>query len=56
MSMDQFFAMGGYAAYVWPSYGVSFVGIVGAVVWTAMSWRKARSQLALLEAMKDQKH
>jgi heme exporter protein D len=26
--MAEFFAMGGYGAYIWPAYGVSAVGIV----------------------------
>ena len=56
MSVAQFFAMGGYAAYVWPAYGVSFVGLVGAVVWTLVSWRKVQAELALLESLKDEKH
>ncbi len=28
-SLEQFLAMGGYAAYVWPSYGVSALLIAG---------------------------
>lgn len=53
MSVAQFFAMGGYAAYVWPAYGASFLGIVGAVVWTLVSFRRTRAELALLESHKD---
>ena len=56
MSVAQFFAMGGYAAYVWPAYGVSFIGLVGAVVWTFAGWRKVRAELALLESLKDETH
>ncbi len=56
MSVAQFFAMGGYAAYVWPSYGVSFIGLAGAVLWTFAGWRKVRAELALLESLKDETH
>jgi heme exporter protein D len=48
--MSHFFAMGGYAAYVWPAYGVSFVGIAAAVVLTLRSYARARTQLAKIEA------
>ena len=26
--MNEFFAMGGYAAYVWPAYGISAVALI----------------------------
>jgi len=54
MNAATFFAMGGYAAYVWPAYGASFVGLAGAVVWTLAAWRRTRAQLALLESLKDE--
>lgn len=53
MSAATFFAMGGYAAYVWPAYGVSFLALAGAVVWTLIAWRRTRDALALLESLKD---
>jgi heme exporter protein D len=31
--MSEFFAMGGYAAYVWPAYGVTAVVLI--VLWVA---------------------
>ena len=36
--MSDFFAMGGYAAYVWPAYGISFValGALALASWRAM--------------------
>jgi len=34
--MAEFFAMGGYAVYIWPAYGVAAGVIVGLFVW---SWR-----------------
>jgi|HubBroStandDraft_6_1064221.scaffolds.fasta_scaffold181163_2 heme exporter protein CcmD len=44
--MMHFLAMGGYAAYVWPAYGASFVGIGAAV---ALSWRAYARAKATLE-------
>lgn len=34
--MAEFFEMGGYAAYIWPAYGVAAGAIVGLFIW---SWR-----------------
>jgi heme exporter protein D len=49
--VSQFFAMGGYAAYVWPSYGLTLVVIVLNVVWArrllARSREEARRRLAM---------
>lgn len=39
MNWDSFFAMGGYAAYVWPAYGLSFFALV---TLTFASWRRMR--------------
>jgi heme exporter protein D len=38
--MDGFFAMGGYAAYVWPAYALTAAVLVGLV---ASSWRRLKS-------------
>ncbi|HTW33723.1 MAG TPA: heme exporter protein CcmD [Rhizomicrobium sp.] len=47
--MADFFAMGGYAAFVWPAYGASFLG-VGAMIWlTLRDYRRAKCRLAQLE-------
>jgi len=51
--MAAFFAMGGYAAFVWPSYGLSALGIGAAVIVTLNSYRRTRVALALLEGLKD---
>ena len=44
--MSEFFAMGGYAAYVWPAYGISFVVLVAAIVWTLAARRTVERRLA----------
>ena len=37
----HFLAMGGYAQYVWPAYGIATVVLAGMAVW---SWRHYRRQ------------
>jgi heme exporter protein D len=50
--MSAFWAMGGYAAYVWPAYGISFVGLAGAAALTLRAYFRAKASLALLESRK----
>ena len=38
--MTDFFAMGGYAAYVWPAYGATAVVIAGLAF---LIWRRGRA-------------
>jgi len=47
--MAHFFAMGGYAAYIWPAYGVSFVGLGAAIVLIWRAYRHARRALGRAE-------
>ena len=54
MNMAAFFAMGGYAAFVWPSYGLSVLGLGAAVVLTLTSYRRTRAALTVLEGLKDE--
>jgi heme exporter protein D len=39
-SLQSFFAMGGYAAYVWPAYGVFFLVLL--IDWLAPRFRRRR--------------
>ncbi|MFM9862558.1 MAG: heme exporter protein CcmD [Micropepsaceae bacterium] len=50
--MSTFWAMGGYAAFVWPAYGISFIALVTLSV---LSWRamKRAERLAELSARED---
>lgn len=48
--MNDFFAMGGYAAYVWPSYIIAVATITGMAIQTIREWRRARDRLRALEA------
>jgi heme exporter protein D len=49
----NFWAMGGYAAYVWPAYAVSALGLGGAVIWTLKSYGAAKARLKALEEKKE---
>ncbi len=42
--MSQFFAMGGYAQFVWPAYALVIGVMILNVVWARRSLRKARDE------------
>jgi heme exporter protein CcmD len=48
----SFWAMGGYASFVWPAYAVSAVGLIGAVVWTFRAYAAAKKRVRDLEGGK----
>ena len=47
--MANFFAMGGYAVFVWPAYAVTFAVLVGAIVLSVQARAKARKSIRQLE-------
>jgi heme exporter protein D len=47
--MAEFFAMGGYAAYVWPAYAATILTLVVAGVATLRAHAKARENVQRLE-------
>lgn len=47
--MSEFFAMGGYAAYVWAAFGFAALVLAGLL---AQSWQAARRRDAELEQLK----
>jgi len=47
--LSDFFAMGGYGAYVWPAFGFAAAVLLG-LLW--QSWRAARSRAAELEQLR----
>jgi heme exporter protein D len=49
--VSDFFAMGGYAGYVWPAFGFAAVMLLGLVL---QSWRAARRSAAEFERLRDQ--
>lgn len=46
--MAEFFAMGGYAAFVWPAYGATALVMAGLVVWIVRSMADVRTRVAAL--------
>jgi heme exporter protein D len=46
--LTDFFAMGGYAAYVWPAYAIAALVLIVLLV---LSWRSARRRVAELERL-----
>ncbi len=48
--MTDWFAMGGYAAYVWPAYGVAAVVMGWLAVSSLMRYRSGRRELDRLQA------
>ena len=47
----NYFAMGGYAGFVWPAYAVAALAI-GGISW--QSWRRYRASAALLDRVQRQ--
>lgn len=54
-SVQEFLAMGGYAAFVWPAWGLTLV-VLGGLLWSSLRSLRAReSELAALEAEREGK-
>lgn len=47
--MSEFFAMGGYSAFIWPAYGAAAILLAGVLI---LSWRSMRQREALLESLR----
>ncbi|MCE2482760.1 MAG: heme exporter protein CcmD [Alphaproteobacteria bacterium] len=47
--MGEFLAMGGYAAFVWPAFGVTVLVMVGLLLASLRSLRRERRALELME-------
>jgi heme exporter protein D len=47
-AMGLYLAMGGYAAFVWPAYGVA-LAVLGGLTW--QSWRRYRASASALERL-----
>lgn len=50
MSEASYFAMGGYAAYVWPAYGIAALVLIG---FTLSSWRRLKAAERALERLSE---
>jgi heme exporter protein D len=46
----DYFSMGGYAAYVWPSYGIAAIVLIGLLI---NSWTGARRREAEVARLRD---
>jgi heme exporter protein D len=47
-TIDAYFAMGGYAGFVWPAYAVALTVLGGLALW---SWRRRRQAVRALERL-----
>jgi heme exporter protein D len=47
--MSDFFAMGGYAAFVWPAYGVALLALGGLLVQSLRQYRARQRELDRLQ-------
>ena len=47
MNLETFFAMGGYAFYVWTAYGVTFLVLLFNILWPVLQHKQLLRQLAL---------
>ena len=47
-AVGAFFAMGGYAGFVWPAYGIAFAVLA---ILAAFSWRRYRESVGTLERL-----
>jgi heme exporter protein D len=48
--MNGLFAMGGYGAFIWPTYGLATLTLLGLLVWTIRRHARAAKLVAELEA------
>ncbi|AUG54117.1 heme exporter protein CcmD [Thalassospira marina] len=49
--MSSFFEMGGYAGYVWSSYGLTTIALIVLLMVSMRGLKKSRRDLAHLEAL-----
>lgn len=49
MTAGDYWAMGGYAAYVWPAYGLTVVILAGLLIGALRALRRAERQLDAFE-------
>lgn len=48
--MDSFFAMGGYAAFIWPAYGATAAILIGLLIASVRNLRAREAELKQAEA------
>ena len=47
--MSEFLTMGGYAAFIWPSYLITAIVMLGLLVVSIRTWRDSKSTLEKLQ-------
>ena len=47
--LEAYFAMGGYAAYVWPAYGLTAAVLAGLLAWCLGDHRRRQRELERLQ-------
>jgi heme exporter protein D len=52
--MAEFFAMGGYAVFVWSSYAIAFISMVITFVWPSIQKRRLLKKLKQAQVRKAQ--
>lgn len=52
--MSEFLAMGGYAAFIWPAYGVATVVLVALLVFSIRTMRQREALVYSLRASREQ--
>ncbi|MBL8644402.1 MAG: heme exporter protein CcmD [Rhodospirillaceae bacterium] len=53
-NLSDYFAMGGYARFVWPAYALGAAGLV-AVLWLSVkSWKAREDEFAKLKTARDE--
>lgn len=51
-ALDHFLAMGGYARFVWPAFGLAFVVLGGLLVESLVTYKKRQRELAAAEKLR----
>jgi heme exporter protein D len=52
--VTTFLAMGGYARFVWPAYGLALIVLAGLLLWSLATYRRRRRELAALQEARPQ--
>jgi heme exporter protein D len=52
--MAEWLEMGGYAAYVWPAYGVAALALAGLTAWAVLGTRALERRVAALRRAREE--